>query len=97
MGSMQAFIQKRKSDGVKKRTVNYALQTVRHVLNLASSEWFDEYGQTWLASALKIKLFREDDKRKSLSLITRGRIPVAFTPAALLIQDGPVQNEHRLP
>jgi integrase len=63
MGTLQSFIQKRKADGVKKRTINYALQTVRHILNLAVSEWFDEYGQTWLASAPKIKLLRQDDKR----------------------------------
>jgi integrase len=63
MGTLQPFIQKRKSDGVKKRTINYALQTVRHILNLATSEWFDEYGQTWLGSAPKIKLLKEDDKR----------------------------------
>lgn len=63
MGTLQSFMAKRKSDGVKKRTINYALQTVRHILNLAVSEWFDEYGQTWLASAPKIKLLKEDDKR----------------------------------
>ena len=63
MGTLQPFIEKRKSDGVKKRTINYALQTVRHILNLAVSDWFDEYGQTWLASAPKIRLLKEDDKR----------------------------------
>ena len=63
MGTLQSFIEKRKSQKVKKRTINYALQTVRHILNLAASEWIDDYGQTWLAAAPKIKLLKEDDKR----------------------------------
>jgi len=63
MGTLQGFIATRKADGVKKRTINYALQTVRHIVNLAASEWFDEYGQTWLLTPPKIKLLKEDDKR----------------------------------
>ncbi len=63
MGTLQGFIEMRQKQGVKKRTINYALQVVRHILNLASGEWMDEHGMTWLASAPKIKLFREDDKR----------------------------------
>ncbi len=46
-----------------RETINYALQTVRHILNLASGEWMDEYGLTWLAHAPKIKLLREDDRK----------------------------------
>jgi integrase len=68
MGSLQSFIQKRKADGVKNRTINYALQTVRHILNLAVSEWFNEYGQTWLAFAPKIKLLKQDDQREPYPL-----------------------------
>jgi len=71
MGTLQPFIQARKAQGLKKgmkkgvknRTVNFGLQVVRHVLNLAASEWIDDGGQTWLAHAPKIKLLREDDKR----------------------------------
>lgn len=63
MGTLSNFVDKRKSEGVKNRTINYALQTVRHVLNLAASEWIDEHGQTWLVSAPRIKLLKEDDKR----------------------------------
>ena len=64
MGSLQGFIEWRKSQGRKKRTINYALQVVRHILNLAAGEWMDEHGMTWLPSAPKIKLFKEDDKAK---------------------------------
>ncbi len=35
--------------GAKKtKTINLALGTVRHILNLAASEWLDEYRLTWL-------------------------------------------------
>jgi integrase len=64
MGSLQAYIEGRQRDKVKTRTVNYGLQIVRHILNLATSEWLDEYGLTWLVTAPKIKLLGEHDKRK---------------------------------
>jgi integrase len=44
------------------------LQIIRHILNLAASEWMDEYGLTWLASAPKIKLLPEHDARKPYPL-----------------------------
>ncbi|MEW6114150.1 MAG: site-specific integrase [Thermodesulfobacteriota bacterium] len=78
MGTLQRFIRERKHQGgpkdkaktkpVQRRTVNAALQTVRHILNLAASEWLDERGLTWLAHAPKIKLLREDDKREPYPL-----------------------------
>lgn len=46
------------------RTIDYALQTVRHILNLAATEWIDEYGFTWLATPPKIKLLPQLDARK---------------------------------
>jgi site-specific recombinase XerC len=57
MGSLQDFIAKRRQDGVKTKTLNMALAVVRRVLNLASSEWMDRQGKTWLEAAPKIKLF----------------------------------------
>lgn len=68
MGTLQEFIQKRKSEGVKMRTINQALKLVRHILNLATSEWLDESGLTWLAFAPKIKLLPEPDLRKPYPL-----------------------------
>ncbi len=78
MGSLQPFIDARKralkgkkedrKKIIKARTINYALQTVRHILNLASREWMDEFGMTWLAHAPKIKLLREDDKKEPYPL-----------------------------
>ena len=68
MGSLQAYILARRQQGVKTRTINYGLQLVRHILNLAASEWLDEHGLTWLATAPKIKLLVEMDKRKPYPL-----------------------------
>lgn len=63
MGTLKPFIDYRKKQGRKMRTINYALQTVRHILNLAAGEWIDEYGQTWLDHAPKIKLLPQKDAR----------------------------------
>ncbi len=68
MGTLQAFIENQKRVGWKKRSINYALQVVRHVLNLAAGEWMDEHGLTWLAQSPKIKLIREDDKKQPYPL-----------------------------
>lgn len=64
MGTLQSYIAARQREGVKARTINYGLQMVRRVLNLAASEWRDEYGLTWLASAPKIKLLVQRDARR---------------------------------
>jgi integrase len=68
MGSLQAFIAKRKAEGVKTKTLNAALAVVRRVLNLAVSEWIDEKGLTWLETAPKIKLFSVKDSRSPYPL-----------------------------
>lgn len=64
MGSLQEFIQARKKEGVKTRTINHGLKIVRRIMNLAASEWIDENGLTWLVSAPKIKLLPEYDNRE---------------------------------
>lgn len=63
MGTLEPYIQDRTKRGLKKRTINYGLQVVRQILNLAANEWIDEHGLTWLLHAPRIKLFREDDKK----------------------------------
>lgn len=68
MGTLQDFIQRRKEEGVKMRTINQGLKMVRQILNLATSEWLDEHGLTWLAFAPKIKLLPEPDLRKPYPL-----------------------------
>lgn len=68
MGSLQPFIEARQKEKVKNRTINHGLIVVRHILNLAASEWLDEHSLTWLLSAPKIKLLPEKDGRKPYPL-----------------------------
>jgi integrase len=68
MGTLQGFIKHRKAQKVKNRTINYGLQVVRHILNLASGEWIDENGLSWLHHAPKIKLLSERDKKEPYPL-----------------------------
>ena len=41
---------------------------MRHILHLASGEWFDEQGRPWLEHVPKIKLLRQNDARKPYPL-----------------------------
>jgi integrase len=68
MGTLQPFIAARKAQGVKNRTINYGLQTVRHILNIAAGEWIDENNMTWLQSPPRIKFLPENDKRSPYPL-----------------------------
>ena len=61
--NLQHYINSRKAAGVKNRTINYGLQVVRRILNLAAQEWRDEQGLTWLSIAPKIRLLKETNKR----------------------------------
>lgn len=63
-GTLQTYVESRENDKVKKKTINHGLEMVRRILNLAAGEWLDEQGITWLATAPKIKLLPETDKRK---------------------------------
>lgn len=68
LGTLAPFIEARRHEGVKTRTINQSLKVVRHILHLAATEWIDEFGLTWLASAPKIKLLPEPDLRKPYPL-----------------------------
>ncbi len=49
-------------------TINQGLQIVRRILNLASGEWVDGQGLTWLHAVPKVKLLPNADKRKPYPL-----------------------------
>lgn len=68
MGTLQNFIQVRRNEGRKGKTINLALGVVRQILNLAASEWLDEFGLTWIHSAPKIKMLSLDDARSPYPL-----------------------------
>jgi len=63
-GSLQSFIDARKRQGCKNKTINLALGVVRRILNLAAMEWVDENGLTWLINAPRIKLLSTKDSRQ---------------------------------
>jgi integrase len=81
MGNLQEFIAKRRKDGVKTKTLNASLGVVRRICNLASSEWMDRQGKTWLQAAPKIKLFAVKDARLPY--------PLAREEQTLLFQELP--------
>jgi len=68
MGVLQPWIEHRRKQGVTVGTINHGLKVVRRILNLAASEWMDEYGMTWLQAAPKIKLLPNTNKRQPYPL-----------------------------
>lgn len=68
MGTLQPFIEFEKRRGVKNRTINLGLQTVRRILNLAAGEWFYENGMTWLHAVPRIKMLSTADSRQPFPL-----------------------------
>ena len=63
MGTLQPWIAQRRRQGTKVGTINHGLQVVRRILSLASSEWMDEQGLTWIQAPAKIELLPNNDKR----------------------------------
>lgn len=68
IGSLQGFIKAQKDRGLKTKSINNALEVVRHILNVAATEWIDETGLTWLHVAPKIKLLPVTDARSPFPL-----------------------------
>lgn len=63
MGVLHPWIDRRRKEGVSAGTINHGLKIVRRIVNLAATEWMDEYGLTWLVVAPKIRLLPDRDKR----------------------------------
>ncbi len=63
IGVLQPWIEYRRKEDVAVGTINHGLKITRRILNLAASEWMDEYGMTWLQAAPKIKLLPDLNKR----------------------------------
>jgi integrase len=68
IGTLQPFIEMRLKAGIKTKSINLALGVVRHILNLAASEWLDDTGLTWLEHPPKIRLLKVTDARKPYPL-----------------------------
>jgi integrase len=68
VGSLRRFVEARRKAGIKTTSINLALGVVRHILNVAASEWIDESGLTWLDRPPKIKMLPVTDARKPYPL-----------------------------
>ncbi len=64
IGTLQPWIENRRKAGAAVGTINHGLKVVRRILNLAATEWIDEFGLTWLHAAPKIKLLPDTNKRQ---------------------------------
>lgn len=62
-GALQPWLEQRQRDGVSAGTINHGFKIVRRILNLAATEWTDEYGMSWLQLAPKIRLLPDTNKR----------------------------------
>lgn len=67
-GVFEPFIQQRRNDGVKSKTINLTLAVARAVLNKAAGDWIDSDGKTWLQAAPKIKMLPVKDAARAYPL-----------------------------
>jgi len=68
LGTLKPFIEWKRGQGVKNRTVNIYLSVVRRILNLSARLWRDDNGLTWLESAPLIQMLPTTDARKPYPL-----------------------------
>ncbi|MEZ5923254.1 MAG: hypothetical protein R3D57_02610 [Hyphomicrobiaceae bacterium] len=68
MGTLQAWIAKRRLEGAAIGTIDHGLQVVRRIVILAASERVDDQGLTWLHAAPKIKLLPNTIQREPYPL-----------------------------
>ena len=61
--TLKEFIEKRKTDGVKNKTINNALSIVRRILNLSATEWKNEDNTPWIANPSKITMLDKKDTK----------------------------------
>lgn len=68
LGTLQPFIEARRKQGIKTKSINLALGVVRRVLNLAARLWRDDNGLTWLDTPPLIQMLQVTDARKPCPL-----------------------------
>jgi len=68
LGTLQPFIEDRRKQGRKNKTINLALSVVRRILNLSARLWRDENGITWLDTSPLIQMLPLTDARKPYPL-----------------------------
>ncbi|MCP4235634.1 MAG: tyrosine-type recombinase/integrase [Aestuariibacter sp.] len=68
LGTLQPFIEARRKQGIKTKSINLALGVVRRILNLAARLWRDDNGLTWLDTPPLIQMLPVTDARKPYPL-----------------------------
>ena len=68
LGTLQPFIEARRQQGIKTKSINLALAVVRRILNLAARLWRDEHGLTWLETPPLVPMLPVTDARKPYPL-----------------------------
>ncbi len=68
LGILQPFIEARRKQGIKTKSINLALGVVRRILNLATRLWRDDSGLTWLDVPPLIQMLPVNDARKPYPL-----------------------------
>lgn len=63
-GTLKAYIESRKADGVKSGTINRSIRVLNRILKLCVHEWRDEDGLSWLEHQTVITQVNWKDKRK---------------------------------
>ena len=63
METLRPFINDRKKQGRRAKTINIALGIVRRILNLCAQMWRDDTGQTWLAQSPYIEMLPVNDSK----------------------------------
>jgi hypothetical protein len=63
LGTLQPFIEARRKQGIKTKSINLALGVVRRILNLAARLWRDDNGLTWLETPPLMQMFPVNDAR----------------------------------
>jgi integrase len=68
LGTLQPFIEARRKQGIKTKSINLALAVVRRILNLAARLWRDEHGLSWLETSPLVQMLPVTDARKPYPL-----------------------------
>jgi integrase len=67
-GTLDAWKEHRLKEGKAAGTINHGIKVVNRILNLAATDWINEYGLTWLDRAPKLKLLPDQHKRQPYPL-----------------------------
>lgn len=65
---MRSFIEARREQGIKTKSINLAIGVVRRILNLAARFWRDDNSLTWLETPPLIQMLPVTDDRKPYPL-----------------------------